>query len=130
LRNKLRQEGREEGRLIPIDRVDHISEKEFVQKYFKHQMPVVFNQEAINWKATQTWSLDFFKDRYKDRTYNIVQWMTEREFTPGMKRSDEVTYRITGKEFFETIQDGKKVYLRGCPILEEEQELKKDLDLN
>lgn len=130
LKNQLRQEGREEGRQISIDRVDNLSEKDFFEKYFKQQMPVVFNQQAINWRATQAWSLDFFKDRYQDRTYNIVQWMTEREFTPGMKRSDEVTYRITGKEFFETIQAGKKVYLRGCPILEEEPELQNDLDLN
>lgn len=129
LKSNLRQQGLDSGRGIAIDRVTNISKKDFLDKYFNRQIPVVFNQQASHWNACQSWSLDFFQNRFSDRSYNIVQWMTEREHTVGMKKTDEVSYRITGKEFFEQIKEGKKVYLRGCPILEEEPELQNDLDL-
>lgn len=48
--------------LSPIDRVQTISKKDFIEHYFKPQKPVVIEQFIEDWPAYSKWSLDYMKE--------------------------------------------------------------------
>ena len=54
------------GKLIPIERRDDLSIKEFYEYYVKNGIPVVFNGAAKDWDCVKKWSLEYFKDIHGD----------------------------------------------------------------
>ncbi len=48
--------------LQQIDRVETISKKEFLKKYFKPQKPVIIERFIEDWPAFDKWSLDYIKE--------------------------------------------------------------------
>lgn len=52
----------EQLNLRPIDRVETISKKEFIQKYVKPQRPVVIERLTEDWPAYQKWHLHYIKE--------------------------------------------------------------------
>lgn len=54
--------------LSQIPREKTLSKKEFIQKYFKPQKPVVIERFIEDWPAHSKWNLDYIKDIAGDKT--------------------------------------------------------------
>lgn len=108
-----------------IQQVFHnISPDEFKLKYFNHSLPVVFRNAASNWDCVKKWNLDYFQLGYGKKDILIVNanGLTSRE-----NHSDFEF--LTIRDLIENIKQGGKKYLRFSPLLENNPDLVKDLDL-
>jgi hypothetical protein len=47
--------------LKEIDRVSNLSKKEFLERYYRPQLPVVMERQVEHWPAFSKWNLDYFK---------------------------------------------------------------------
>lgn len=54
-------------RTIPIDRVQKISKKEFVEKYYKPQRPVLIENLIQDWPAYKKWNIEYFQENAGDQ---------------------------------------------------------------
>ncbi|OFD69124.1 cupin-like domain-containing protein [Bacillus mycoides] len=54
-----------------IDKVDSITDKEFLTNYALKSKPVLLTGIIDNWKATKEWSFDYFKEKYGDTIITI-----------------------------------------------------------
>lgn len=53
--------------LQQIDRVTHLSKEEFLERYYKPQIPVVMERQVEDWPAFTKWNLDYIKELAGDR---------------------------------------------------------------
>lgn len=52
---------------IPIERVQSITKKEFVEKYYKPQRPVLIENLTKDWGAYTKWNLEYFQEHGGDQ---------------------------------------------------------------
>jgi lysine-specific demethylase 8 len=116
-----------------VDRRESLSEAEFVRSYLNKGIPVIFNQQASEWTCCKDWSLDFFSEYFKEHSFSLIEsaGLVEKDFdkTNGHNRPVLID-KVTGSEFVKMIRDGQPKYMRFCPIMETNPELKEALDLN
>lgn len=107
----------------PVREVEFTSHRDFART-FPSWEPAVFRGVAKNWPAVGKWGLDFFGDRFgQTRAVLIDQYGLYSE-------GESSRYEIgTMGQFVEAIRAGKKESLRFAAIVEENQELKDDLDM-
>lgn len=110
--------------LLPIPEIENISKREFVQKYQRKCIPVVFKGGATNWPAFKKWDFEFFKEHYGE---DEVLISNHRILDPYSKSEPEFTNLKTVIENLGTI-DAK--YARFNPLLDRHPELQKDLDFD
>ncbi|TXN38004.1 cupin-like domain-containing protein [Flagellimonas hymeniacidonis] len=94
--------------LEQIPREQTLSEKEFIQKYFKPQKPVVIERFVEDWPAYTKWNLDYIKEvagekivpLYDDRPVKHDEGFNEPHATMKMRdyidllKSEPTKYRI------------------------------------
>ncbi|MBC7552397.1 MAG: cupin-like domain-containing protein [Taibaiella sp.] len=56
---------------MDVQRVGDISQKEFVENFYKPGIPVVFTNASKVWKANGTFTPDWFRKNYGDRTTEL-----------------------------------------------------------
>jgi len=54
--------------LTSIDRVDHISKDDFINKYLIPRKPLVIRKATESWPALQKWTFDYLKETVGDKT--------------------------------------------------------------
>ncbi len=54
-------------KLQEIDRVDRLSKEEFLERYYKPQLPVVMERQVADWPAFGKWNLEYIRDVAGDR---------------------------------------------------------------
>lgn len=121
------------GSILEVDRKENLSEKDFIHNYFNKNKPVIFNGEAADWTCCTKWNIDYIKTHFPERLYNVLEWPNESELAnqdPGHLNSGKKISKVSGSDLVDMIHQGKKIYLRGCPILEENPGLISDLELS
>ena len=108
-----------EAKIVPVDRVEDISQKDFIKKYVKKGIPVVLSGKAKDWSCTKNWSLDYFKELYGDDT---VIYVDQKNITEGNYTE------ITLGELMDNIKNGKGDYYRFYPLLKKHPEHLLDFD--
>lgn len=53
--------------LQEIDRVDSLSKAQFLERYYRPQIPVVMRRQVENWPAFTKWNLDYIRQMAGDR---------------------------------------------------------------
>lgn len=124
--------GEVSGMVLPVDRVNKLSKEDFVNNYLKKGIPVIFNQEAIDWNCCQKWDFDFFKSTFQDEVFSIIDstGLNEQELLEDKNAKELIRKDLSGKDFIEGIQQGNPLYIRFCPILETHPHLRSDLNLS
>lgn len=108
------------GKLIPIERRDDLSIKEFYEYYVKNGIPVVFNGAAKDWDCVKKWSLEYFKDIHGDDEVPIID---SENFENGVEFT-------TLRELIGQIRQGNfKAYFRFYNLLTRHPEHINDFDL-
>lgn len=108
---------------INVDRVIGLDEKTFIEKYLNPGIPVIFDREAAHWDCVRKWDLEYFGRQFRDQEYTIVE---HAGLTDSQDRGSALNIRPD--EYVRRIRSGEKDYLRFCPIMESNPQLKLDLD--
>lgn len=110
---------------MSVDSREDLSAEEFLNLYFKRGKPVVFKGAAREWPCCMKWSLDHFHNQYAKSDLLLVdaKGLTTREDKSGYEF-------LSVRDLIQDIRGGGDRYLRFSPLLHENPELTKDLDLN
>lgn len=109
----------------PAEVFTEIESDDFKAKFFNNSIPVVFRGAAKNWECVKKWNLDYFKLGYGEKDILLINanGLTSRE--------NHSNYEfLTIRDLVANIKDGGKKYLRFSPLLENNPELVKDLDMD
>lgn len=108
-----------------VDIRSTLSPDQFQIEFFSKSRPVIFKAAARKWTCCEKWDLDYFKLGYAEEDLLLVN-------ASGLTSREEHTHYefLTVRELVENIKAGGKKYLRFSPILENNPELVKDLDMN
>ena len=112
------------GRKLPLDRRRNLSKKEFIEKYARPGVPVVFEGVAKDWTCVKKWSLDYFSEEFGDDDVLL----TDAEGTNSNPLGTAWEY-ITLRELIENIDGGGLKYARFHPLLQVHPELREDMDI-
>ena len=84
-------------RTTPIERVQGITKKEFIEKYYKPQRPVLIENLSQDWGAYKKWSLDYFQEHAGDQM--VPLYNSER--TKGKQNS---AAPVTEMKFYDYLE--------------------------
>ncbi|MFT6982578.1 MAG: hypothetical protein ACJAUD_001345 [Crocinitomicaceae bacterium] len=116
LTKRLKESG--PGKAIPVERLTDCSYEDFMNNYVKKGIPVILDGAAQDWKCTNEWSLQYFKDLHGD---DKIIFMDHEDIAKGYEDT-------TLGEVIDDIQGGKGKYYRFYPLLTEHPEHLLDFD--
>ncbi len=111
---------------IPINKLDALSIPEFRKKHQSPHIPVVLTGAAKEWTCCQTWSPEFFAERYGDDEVTLLQIATE---DLGRPQFEPIGQTISLQELVERLRQGDRdFYWRFSPLMHRHPELQEDFD--
>lgn len=112
------------GTTFEVDRRTSLSPEEFHKEYFSRSRPVILSGAARNWPCCSKWTLDFFSVGLGEHDLLLMDspGLTTRE-----ARNDHEFLPL--KELVRDIRSGGDKYLRFSPLLHENPQLTRDLDM-
>lgn len=60
------------GREIPIERRKNLSDREFLEVYYRQGIPVIFQGKAKHWQAVQDWSPEWLAQHYGEDPVALI----------------------------------------------------------
>ena len=85
-----------------IERVEKLTEKEFIENYYKPQKPVVITRQLEDWPAFEKWNFAFLKKAAGDK---IVPLYDNRK-TDYTKKVNEPDFTMTMTEYINILEKG------------------------
>ncbi len=85
---------------IPVERVRNISKKDFIEKYYKPQKPVLIEGLTQNWEAFQKWNLDYIQQH----AGNQIVPLYNNKPTKGKQNSAEPATEMKMADYIELIK--------------------------
>ncbi|MCB9528218.1 MAG: cupin-like domain-containing protein [Myxococcales bacterium] len=118
------------GTSAVVDRVAHLSPKDFAARYFRARRPVLITDMATRWPACERWTFDFFARQDPDRRVtlekgNVLQGETDFETA----RIADYLARIESEGSAEGT-GSKRRYLSMFRVFEAFPRLKADVDFH
>jgi len=89
--------------LSDVDILADVTQKEFMQKYKKHETPLVMKNLTQEWRATQKWSLEYFEGLAGDKEVKLYGTKSSRD--KKMLYDEQITMPI--KAYFELLRTGE-----------------------
>ncbi|SRX52969.1 cupin-like domain-containing protein [Aequorivita sp. CIP111184] len=84
----------------PVERVQNISKKDFIENYYKPQKPVLIEGLTQNWEAFQKWNLDYIQQHAADQIVPLYN----NEPTKGNQNSAEPATKMKMADYIELIK--------------------------
>ncbi len=109
---------RGEGKVLPVERRENLTEREFFKEYVRKNKPVILAGAAAEWGCCKKWSLEYFKELHGDDEI-VIAGSTPDE--PGYEA-------LTLAELIDNIQTGGGKYYRFYPLLSRHPEHLVDFD--
>jgi ribosomal protein L16 Arg81 hydroxylase len=85
---------------IPIERVKDITKKEFVEKYYKPQRPVLIENLITDWPAHKKWTIEYFQDYAGDQIVPLYN----SEPTKGKQNSAAPVQEMKLRDYLEILK--------------------------
>lgn len=108
----------------PVPEVTFRSHEEFYADHARPSEPTVFRGLARNWPAVKNWDLDFFARNYANTKAALI----DQEGLYSDNESSRYEISTMGK-LVAAIRSGRRECLRFSAIMDENPELKNDLDM-
>ena len=89
--------------LSHVDTLTDVTQKTFMQKYKKHETPLVMKNLTKEWKATQKWSLEYFEGLAGDKEVKLYGTKSSRD--KKMLYDEQTTMPL--KEYFDLLRTGE-----------------------
>ncbi len=131
LKKNLKKQGLERGGVYPVERRKNLGEQEFIREYMNKSLPVIFDQEALDWDSSKKWTMDYFAEKFGDKkvSFTETKGMVERDLDrTGDHEGWVVVEQMGAKDFIDSIKKGSKKYLRFGQLTDNERELISDLN--
>ncbi len=114
-----------------VDRVPHISPKDFARRYFRRRTPLLITDMATRWPACERWTFSFFAQQDPGRRVtlengNVLQGETDFETA----RIADYLARIEDESIDPPADGQKKRYLSMFRVFEEFPHLRDDVDFH
>ncbi len=87
---------------IEIERVEKLTRKEFVERYYKPQKPVVITNQIEDWPAFSKWNFDFLKEVAGEKTVPLY----DSRKTDYTKKVNEPDFTMTMSEYIDILKKG------------------------
>ncbi|MBT0607737.1 cupin-like domain-containing protein [Aequorivita echinoideorum] len=84
----------------PIERVQYISKKDFIAKYYKPQKPVLIEGLTENWDAFAKWNLDYIQKNAGEQVVPLYN----NEPTKGKQYSAEPVKKMKLRDYIEILK--------------------------
>lgn len=85
-----------------IERVEKLTEKEFIEKYYKPQKPVVITRQLEDWPAFEKWNFAFLKKVAGDKMVPLY----DNRKTDYTKKVNEPDFTMTMTEYINILEKG------------------------
>lgn len=109
-----------------IERVENLSEEDFVKNYLNKSRPVVFSGQARDWECCKRWDLNFLEQDMKDVTFRAFENIKPHK--GELPDYENRTYqKLSSPELSQAIQN-EQAYLRFSTVMDEYHYLVKYLD--
>lgn len=101
--------GVEKLNLVPVDVVDDITRKEFVERYLKPGIPVKFKKYTANWPALEKWTYDYLREKVGKHNVKLYgKWLDNEPTRIEMPPVKEIPFG----EYLDLVESGEKSDLR------------------
>ena len=111
-------------KLQPIDRIERISKKDFIESYQNPGLPIVIKQLTKAWPAYQKWNLDYLSEIAGD---NIVPLYGGGERAKGRRHQHALIKEMRFSDYIEALKQGEnKLRIFFYNILSEAPKLMED----
>jgi hypothetical protein len=101
--------GVEKLHLVPVDVVDDITRKEFVERYLKPGIPVKLKKYTANWPALEKWTYDYLREKVgKHKVKLYGKWLDNEPTRIEMPPVKEVPF----SEYLDIVERGEPSDLR------------------
>ncbi len=101
--------GVEKLHLVPVDVVDDITRKEFVERYVKPGIPVKLKKYTANWPALEKWTYDYLREKVgKHKVKLYGKWLDNEPTRIEMPPVKEVPF----SEYLDIVERGEPSDLR------------------
>lgn len=101
--------GVEKLHLVPVDVVDDITRKEFVERYLKPGIPVKLKKYTVNWPALEKWTYDYLREKVgKHKVKLYGKWLDNEPTRIEMPPVKEVPF----SEYLDIVERGEPSDLR------------------
>lgn len=85
-----------------IERVEKLTEKEFIENYYKPQKPVVITRQLEDWPAFEKWNFTFLKKVAGDKMVPLY----DNRKTDYTKKVNEPDFTMTMTEYINILEKG------------------------
>src|SRR4051812_28041713 len=82
----------------PLERVDAIPPREFLERYRRHDRPVVIRGAVDSWPAMSRWSIEYLRDKVGDVEVDVMAYEEGG-------RNERVYVRMPLAEYLDKIKD-------------------------
>ena len=107
----------------PVERVDNLSKKDFMQKYKRAAKPVVIEKLTESWPARKKWNIDYIKDVAGD----CIVPLYDSKPSTNYKHQHAPAIKMKLKKYFEILEQGENdLRLFFYNLLSGAPELRKD----
>ena len=111
-------------KLQPIDRIERVSKKDFIESYQNPGLPIVIKQLTKAWPAYQKWNLDYLSEIAGD---NIVPLYGGGERAKGRRHQHALIKEMRFSDYIEALKQGEnKLRIFFYNILSEAPKLMED----
>ena len=111
-------------KLQPIDRIERIAKKDFIESYQNPGLPIVIKQLTKAWPAYQKWNLDYLSEIAGD---NIVPLYGGGERAKGRRHQHALIKEMRFSDYIEALKQGEnKLRIFFYNILSEAPKLMED----
>ncbi|MFP5436539.1 MAG: cupin-like domain-containing protein [Bacteroidia bacterium] len=107
-----------------IERVEKLSQKEFIENYYKKQKPVVITNQIEDWPAFKKWNFAFLKKEAGDKMVPLY----DNRKTDYTKKVNEPDFTMTMAEYISILEKGPtqlRIFLFN--LLKEVPQMKADM---
>lgn len=107
-----------------IERVEKLSQKEFIDNYYKKQKPVVITNQIEDWPAYEKWNFAFLKKEAGDKMVPLY----DNRKTDYTKKVNEPDFTMTMAEYISILEKGPtqlRIFLFN--LLKEVPQMKADM---
>ena len=101
--------GVEKLNLVPVDVVDDITRKEFIERYLKPGIPVKLKKYTANWPALEKWTYDYLREKVGQHKVKLYgKWLDNEPTRIEMPPVKEIPFG----EYLDLVESGEKSDLR------------------
>ncbi len=118
---------------IEIPRISNLSKKEFIAHYYKKNLPVIFDKEALNWDCTRKWCLEYLHKISPQAELEVLESIGLFDKEDFLYKGVDCPYKLqkmTAKQVLDEAKKGRQPNIKFTQVLDIVPTLKNDINVD